>query len=113
MEKEYFYVVWNDWGIRLSHLNTVGARFIDYVRDEAGTPIGIKMSYDGGQGYGYDHSDSRVELYPGPEVNLPYMYSIDIDDDDWFDNEEIITVELRPLKEPMDFEEEQGKTEEH
>ncbi|MCD8143050.1 MAG: hypothetical protein LUD83_07215 [Clostridiales bacterium] len=90
-----------------------GARFLGYIRDEAGTPTGIEMAYDGGHGYGYDHSDSRVTLYPGPEVHLPYMYSIDLEDGDWFERTEFIPVELVPLKEPLDFGDEQDKTENH
>ncbi|MCC8098666.1 MAG: hypothetical protein LIO78_01180 [Clostridiales bacterium] len=75
-----------------------GARFLGYIRDEAGTPIGIEMAYDGGHGYGYDHSDSRVTLYPGPEVHLPYMYSIDLEDGDWFESTEFIPVNWSPSR---------------
>ncbi|MCD7755850.1 MAG: hypothetical protein LUJ09_05920 [Firmicutes bacterium] len=101
MGKDYFYLIWGDGYCssmddltRPQEDRFIQARFIDYIRDEAGNPIGVKLSYDAGHDCFFDYGDTRIELYPNQEVNLVYWYSQDTEDGDWFDSFEYYEVEL-------------------
>ncbi|MCD8366537.1 MAG: hypothetical protein LUC48_00695 [Clostridiales bacterium] len=102
MEKEYFKLKWVKTGrySSMSDLNGSSARFIDYVRDEAGTPIGIEVEYDGGHGYSFDHSHERKKLYPHKKTDLAYWYTDTSEGgSDWDDACIPNFVELIPVEE--------------
>ncbi|MCD7919615.1 MAG: hypothetical protein LUG45_06000 [Clostridiales bacterium] len=101
MEKEYFKLKWEESGhySSMSELNGSSAKFIDYIRDEAGTPIGIEVVYDGGHGYGFDDSHKRETLYPHKKANLAYWYTSTTDGgSDWDDDYISHVVELIPIE---------------
>lgn len=121
MEEGYFYLRWGDgYCSTMEDLTRpqkdrfLQARFLDYIRDEAGTPIGVRLTYDAGHDCFFDYSDTRIELYPNGEVNLAYWYSKDTEDGCWFDSFEYYEVELVPYsgREPADWDA-QGKTKNH
>lgn len=102
MEKEYFKLKWMESGhySSMSELNSSNAKFIDYVRDEAGSPIGIEVEYDAGHGYGYDHSHMRKKLYPHKMTDLAYWYTdTSQGGSDWDDGCIPNFVELIPIEE--------------
>ncbi|MCD7755851.1 MAG: hypothetical protein LUJ09_05925 [Firmicutes bacterium] len=103
MEKEYFKLKWEKTGrySSMSDLNNPSkAKFIDYIRDEAGNPIGIEVEYDGGHGYGFDYSHRREKLYPHKKANLSYWYTSTTDGgSDWDEDYNSCVVELVPIEE--------------
>lgn len=110
MEKEYFKLKWVESGHYSSMSELKNAKFIDYIRDEDGTPIGIEVSYDGGHGYGFDNSDSRAKLYPHKKENLAYWYTSTTDGgSDWSDGHINNIVELIPIEELEDGEKQDGE----
>ncbi len=106
MGKEYFKLRWdNGHESSMDELTGSSAKFIDYIRDEDGTPIGIEVSYDGSHGYGFDDSDSRAKLYPHKKENLAYWYTSTTDGgSDWSDGHINHIVELIPIEELEDGE---------
>ena len=105
MEKEYFKLRWEKSGRSFSTNEFRSVKFIDYIRDEAGTPIGIEIEYDGGHGYGFDRSHKRVKLYPHQKANLDYWYTDTSEGgSDWFDDSMNNIVELIPIEEYTDQE---------
>ncbi|MCD8353601.1 MAG: hypothetical protein LUC47_04750 [Clostridiales bacterium] len=107
MEKEYFKLKWMESGhySSMSELNSSNAKFIDYVRDEAGNPIGVEVEYDGGHGYGFDDSHKREKLYPHKKVSLSYWYTSTTEGgSDWDDGSIHNFVELIPIEELTDGE---------
>ncbi|MCD8125603.1 MAG: hypothetical protein LUE23_11365 [Lachnospiraceae bacterium] len=102
MEKEYFKLKWEKSGrcSSMSDLNDSLVKFIDYIRDKEGNPIGIEVEYDGGHGYGFDRSHKRARLYPHRKEDLAYWYTDTSEGgSDWSDGSIHHIVELIPIEE--------------
>lgn len=103
MEKEYFRLKLESGRyLPMSELTASAiVRFIDYIRDDTGTPVGIEVEHDGGHGYGFNYSHERIKLYPHKKVKLVEWYTDTSEGgSDWADDSiDQGTVELIPVEE--------------
>ena len=73
-------------------------QFVDYIRNEAGAPIGIKVLCDCGHGYGFNDGEKELSLYPHRDYSFQHSYTSTTDgtwENDWFD----VAVRLLPIEE--------------
>ncbi len=100
MEEKYFVVYDRVFGyFTMDKLYRVQMDFIDYVKDEAGTPIGIRAKYDAGCNSGVDLGWHEVTLYPHQKFEFDYHFMDITGPSDWSNDSIRMCVTLLPYDE--------------
>ncbi|MCD7835290.1 MAG: hypothetical protein LUG83_01240 [Lachnospiraceae bacterium] len=68
-------------------------KFIEYVKDEAGTVCGVKFLIDEGHGYDFDYGEKIVTLHIGEDFQFEHYYT-DTGEGTWDDGFSTVKIRL-------------------